>query len=138
MKDGDITHCDCGHDAIALGIGTGYAIKTDGSNICYACAAIEDAKTLRETGKLYGYLTYEQKPKPWHRTGFESIENGAFTNWPGTFRLPVDRVKRSILRTPTGGAYPRLDFWIEWNGARYHGTQIGEQSQIARLVRVKR
>ena len=134
MEKGDVTHCDCGHDAVSDGFTTGYGVDRDGKKTCFACCGEEDKRTLRETGVLRGYLTYDQEPKVWSRKGYEAVKNGAFTNWPGTLRLPIiERVKRSL----NNWGAPRIDFWIVWEGRRYHGVQVGESSQCATIRLVK-
>ena len=61
---------------------TGYAIREDGSKICYDCCAIEDSEYMTETGRITLYLTGDLE------TG------GRFTpteisNWPGTLKFNV-------------------------------------------------
>lgn len=130
MKDGDITHCECGHDAIADGLGTGYGINADGSKTCYACVALVDARALRETGRLTGYLSLNGSK---NINAVHSGLSGKFTNWPGTLSIPVYSVRKS--RNNFGAS--RFDFWFDWEGSRYWGVNIGD-NDIARVRRIKR
>jgi hypothetical protein len=133
MEKGEKTLCSCGHYAECDGLGTGYGIDAEGKRLCYACVSIRDRRELLETGKQIGYLSFEQEPKHWRRTGTESIKNGLFTNWPGTFKVPIASVKRSFNNF---GAV-RLDFWFTLEGQRFHGVHVGDH-QIARVKRVKK
>ena len=139
MNKGDKTLCACGHEAICDGLGTGYATKPDGSTLCYACCALEDAKELRETGKLIGYLNFSIEAIPDNRgkhkplgTCYDRGNKGAFTNWPGSFSIPVHSVKRSLNNFRA----ERLDFWFMWEDKRYWGISVGD-NQIAHVRRVK-
>lgn len=114
-------------------ISTGYGTDKHGRKICFECCGRLDARTLEKTGKLTGYLSYKQVPRNYRTTGFFTVENGFFTNWPGTLKIPVYAVKKSFNNF---GA-PRYDFWFSWHGRNYHGVHVGDQSQIARVMRVK-
>lgn len=145
------TCADCKCEIIhtsADGGGTGYAIRaTDKAKICYTCVGKADEKTLRETGKLWGYLTGRRVslvsshvsdlyhgPRGWRKPrGVYTLENGAFTNWPGSFSVNVSRVKLSY----NNWGAPRQDFWFTWEGNKYHGVQVGESSECARVSRIK-
>lgn len=121
--------------------GTGYATLADGSKVCYACAGLRDARKLRETGKLVGYLTIDS---PASRTDMEARRtlrkinarytgnSGTFSNWPGTFKVKTG----SIAYSRNNFGADRLDFWFSWEGARYWGVNVGD-SQLARVRRVK-
>ena len=76
------TKCDCGHTVISNEFSTGYGKNNKGEKICFACCAKADENYLCEHGILSGYL---------------SITKGKyeFTNWPGTFRLPIHFYKKS-------------------------------------------
>jgi hypothetical protein len=132
MQKGEKTLCDCGHYAECDGFGTGYGINRAGRLSCYACCGIEDRKSLIETGKQIGYLSYDQEPKLYRRTGLDFLKNGKYGNWPGTFTIPISSVRRSFNNF---GAV-RLDFWFTLEGARYWGVNIGD-NQLARVKRIK-
>lgn len=115
-------------------INTGYGVDKDGNKVCFACCGEMDKKTLRETGTLRGYLIVPSKPLPYQRTGVEDLHGAEFTNWPGSFRVSVDSYgKRSFNNF---GA-PRTDFWFFWEGRRYHGVNVGDNSQCATVKVVK-
>ena len=107
------TNCDCGHTVSVedTDCTTGYGIDADNKKICFACCAINDAKSMRETGKATLYY-----------------HGGQVTNWPGTLKLPVLAVKYS--RNNWGSK--RTDFWFDFEGVRWHGVQVGENSELAR------
>lgn len=80
--------------------------------------------------KLHGYLTYEQEPKPFSRTGIDYLKNGFF-EFDGK-KIPVSYVSRSVNNF---GAV-RLDFWIFHNYQYWHGVNIGDQ-QCATVTALK-
>lgn len=121
----------CGRELAPEKSTTGYGLR-DGKKYCFTCCAELDKRDLRETGVLQGYITYRQKPTS-GSYGTEYLEDGAFTNWPGSFRLPVAYVKKSF--SAAGGI--RTDFWVMFEGRRYHGTNYGYSSQIATIRLVK-
>ena len=112
---------DCG--------GTGYAIvKEDGreKQICYACCAKRDLADMRQTGRATLYLVSSPMSviPNWPRV----------TNWPGTLAFTVTRRKSG--RHNLAGS--RTDVWFtDSDGARWHGVQLGENSQICRCRRVQ-
>jgi hypothetical protein len=139
MTKGDKTLCDCGHYAECDGLGTGYGRDAKGKKTCYACIGIEDRKSLIETGKQTGYLsmkrrTYDGLGIIRFGQGRDAFEDGTFSNWPGTFTIPVKGIdaKRSINNF---GA-ERIDFWFTFEGAKYWGINIGD-NQIAHVKRIK-
>mgnify|MGYP003609698120 CR=1 FL=1 len=123
----------CKSEFVSDGLSTGYGSDPHGHKICVNCCSLLDARNLEKTGKMTGYLTYKQESIPYRKTGFIDISDGFFTNWPGTFKIPVYMVKKSFNNF---GAL-RLDFWVDWKGKEYHGTQIRENTQIATLKRNK-
>jgi hypothetical protein len=110
--------CDCGHIAVSDGCGTGYGRNKDNKTICYACCAENDKKELIETGKLHGYFDGQK-----------------FTNWPGSFSIPVNYQSKSWHNF--AGKNGRTDFWLYFEGQRYHGVFIGFNHQCATIKRVK-
>lgn len=129
------THCTvCGAAFVSNGFAPGYGTRLNGDRVCYSCIGKEDKAELLNTGKLIGYLHFDSESKPYHRTGFEYLKNASFMNWPGTFRVPISQaVKRSFNNF---GA-PRIDFWFTFEGHKYHGVNVGDNSQIARVKRLK-
>lgn len=102
-----------------LGLGTGYARcddKPDGL-VCYACCGVRDEKHMRETGEAVLYLTASNE----------------VSNWPETLKLPavVRRGRHNIARY-------RYDVWFWFEGAKWYGVQIGENTQIIRCRRLKK
>lgn len=145
------THCTlCGQVFYSDGCGTGYGTNLAGERICYACCGKLDEAELLSKGELIGYLSYTRLLRPWngcglkpdpnlppinyHDMGAFMLESGAFSNWPGSFKIPISQaVKRSFNNF---GA-PRIDFWFTFHGQRFHGVNVGDNSQIARVKRVK-
>lgn len=110
--------CDyCGKEIVRDGVGTGYAVVETGKKMCYACCGAYEARILRETKKLQGYL-----------------HGNEFTNWPGTFRIPLG-IYRRVSRNNFGAK--RTDFWATWEGRRYHGVQVGDNTECAWIKEVK-
>lgn len=123
MKEGDITLCDCGHEAISNGFSTGYGVDKDGKKICFECCGEQDKQTLRETGKLYGYYSRDKE------------KGMCFTNWPGTFKLHSYYSRDSWHNF--AGKNGRTDFWCQFEGHVYHGVHIGNNNECATLRRTK-
>ena len=93
-----------------------------------------DEDYLREHGKLHGHFSREQEPKLYRRKGYELVKHGEFTSYDGEFRLSVtEPVKRSF----NNWGAPRTDFWLVWEGRRYHGVQVGDSSTCATIKLVK-
>jgi hypothetical protein len=137
MNKGDQTLCDCGHLALCDGVGTGYGLDDSGHTVCYSCAGKADRKALLFDGKQLGYLSFEILPirdaRGAHKPlGYCYDQHGAYSNWPGTFTVPVHSVKRSINNF---GA-ERLDFWFVIEGQHFYGVNVGD-NQLARVRRVK-
>ena len=99
MNKGDITPCDCGHDAVCVGLGTGYGTDSEGKKICYSCIGKLDREELISTGKQIGYLSFtcmiEDIRGRHEMLGTVYDSKGKYTNWPGTFSIDVHVAKRS-------------------------------------------
>ena len=139
MQLGDKTLCDCGHEAISNGFSTGYGIDANGKKTCFECCGKQDREELLRNGKQIGYLeikrkTYDGLGTIHFGTGLDTFEDGFYSNWPGTFKIPVKGIdaKRSINNF---GA-ERLDFWFQFEGHRYWGFNVGD-NQIAHVRRIK-
>jgi len=102
---------------------TGYATNDKGEKICFDCCGDADKNYLLEHGKLSGYFS-KNKDGKYH-----------FTNWPGTFTLPVFYTRKSWHNF--AGKDGRTDFWIKYNGAEYHGVQIGHNNECATIRKTK-
>ena len=119
----------CGKEIESSGIGTGYATNNKYEKICYSCCGIIDAEELRENGKLFGYFTYKTVK---HTSSMKTYEDKKFTNWPGTFTIPVYHMR--VSRNNFGAE--RRDFWFNWEGRNYWGVSIGD-NECARVRKVK-
>ena len=101
----------CGNEISGDKFSPGYAVDGKGLDIfCYPCCGRLDREELLSTGKLHGYL-----------------ENDCFTNWPGTFSIPISSKKES--RNNFGAR--RTDFWLSFCGKKYHGVQVGDMNTCA-------
>ena len=140
MEKGTVSRCDCGHDAVSDGFTTGYGTDSEGKTSCFACCGLLDAARLVQDGKMTGYFAYDKNVIPYkgrqpYGARFGDLTqylNAHFTNWPGTFKVPVYYVRRSVNNF---GA-ERLDFWFTFQGSRYWGVNVGD-NQVARVKRVK-
>jgi len=107
----------CGKEVIPEEFSSGYGEDKNGNKICYSCCAELDKKELRENGKLRGYFY-----------------NNEFTNWPGSFKIPITYYKKSVNNF---GAI-RTDFWLTWEGNHYYGRHVGNYSNLATIRKIKR
>lgn len=103
---------------------TGYATNSKDEKICFECCGELDKQALIEDGKLTGYFVKKDDGKYY------------FSNWPGTFLIPVYYSRSSWHNF--AGKNGRTDFWCTFQGKKYHGVQIGHNSQIARLKALKK
>lgn len=107
--------------------GAGYASRTadngDEYRICYRCTAIFDADELVKAGEGMGYLT--------RRDGAY-----VFTNWTGH----LSREVFSFSESRHNFNCTRTDFWFTMpgDGFVWHGYQIGDWDEVARVKRTKR
>lgn len=92
-----------------------YGTLPSGARICYACAAVEDRRVMRETGRIDLYLVKA-------RDGYH------VTNWPGTLDICARRVRKGSHNI----AGTRYDVWFAAEGREWHGVNYGENSQILR------
>jgi hypothetical protein len=105
----------------SAGAGTGYAIDEAGALVCYACAAKEEEKFMREYGRIALYLVGKVGE-------FEVV------NWSGTFRIPVKHSKRGEHNF----AGTRRDVWFNFGGYEWHGVQYGEHSELCHCAKTNR
>jgi len=99
---------------------TGYGIHPDtGEKTCFACIGIQDEIKLLDMKpgeRTYLYLSGE--------TGSRKV-----SNWPGSFSRPVTH--SSVSRHNWG--LKRYDVWFTVQGERFHGYQIGDNTQICHV-----
>jgi hypothetical protein len=122
------TCADCGetikyHNKSDCG-GTGYAIVREGGiekKVCYACCALRDLAGMNGTGRVVLYLT-----------GLPGAQ--VVTNWPGTLKFPVVSSRKG--RHNIAGSREDV-YFVDGNGKRWHGVQLGDFSQICRCRRLK-
>lgn len=116
---------DCGEEIIKPeGCGTGYAERSNGERICYACADDEQKRDLLTAESFFAYL---------------NLTDMVVTTWTGGVlgRLPWQpRIGEGY--TPTGGHYVRfyVDV-VDIHGGRWFGRGIGHGGYV-RLKRKKR
>jgi hypothetical protein len=108
----DATILDCGHvpsnhDSCT----TGYGVDRNGRTACYACCALNDKQSMRDTGRAVLYLVND---------------DSEVTNWPGSLRLHVYHARKG--RHNIAGS--RTDVWFQFEGSEWHGTQYGEWSEL--------
>lgn len=138
MKNEERFICDdCGEEKkVQHEGGTGYAsLEEDGKEktICYECCGKRDAKQLETDNKVTLYLTHDTFI---HGTGtvapMGSMRNGKVSNWPGTLTIPCRvRIGRHNM------ARFRYDVWFEFAGRKWHGVQVGDNTQLChcRVIR---
>ncbi len=102
---------------------TGYGRTGSGEIVCYDCCAKDDIAYLEANGKLSGYYVKGEDNKYY------------FTNWPATLKIPVYYQKTSWHNF--AGKNGRTDFWLTFEGKQYHGVQIGHNSQLATIKKIK-
>ena len=121
MEDTKTTVCECGHIAMSNGFTPGYGITPDGKKICYQCRAENDKQYLRDNGRLSGYLT-------------GNPGNMKFSNWSSSFTLNVQCYTKSWHNF--AGRNGRIDFWVTWEGNKYHGIHVGNSHTCATIRKV--
>lgn len=103
---------------------TGYGTDPDtGAIICFECIGRIDELNLLSM-------------KPGERTCLYFTDSEGVTrvtNWPGTFSRRI-----SALRTSRHNwGLKRYDFWFTIQGERFHGFQIGDNTQLAHIRKLK-
>lgn len=95
----------------------GYGVAPDGRKACYQCCANSDRADMIATGRACLYLS-----------------DGKVTNWPGSLSFAVGPVRTGRHNM----ARRRYDFdFVGPDGARWHGTQYGDNTQVAHCRRLK-
>ena len=113
----------CGRVCKPNGIVGGYAVERDGNRYCFKCAAKREAQVLRELAvgeSIHLYLV---------------VRNGEWCvqNFTGLLSIPIYYIKAG--RHNFAGI--RHDFWVEYHDNIYHGVVYGEDTQLARVKRIK-
>lgn len=104
---------------------TGYATFGDSDDkVCFECCGKRDADSMAEHGKATMYLTGANESQGWAHV----------SNWPGTLQIRVRRIRKG--RHNIAGC--RYDVWFAFQGAEWHGTQFGDNTQICRVKRLKK
>lgn len=108
--------CDCGHEAIPQGLGTGYARTPDGRTLCYDCADNAQREDMRTADKFVAYL---------------SSMNRSVTTWSGGVLGTVTQygVSRAAHK-----CYVRV---VDVHGAHWHGVGPSESGTYVTLRRTK-
>jgi len=109
METADAVRCDCGHDAVRTGCGTGYGSDAAGRTFCYACCASRDRESIARGDRQFLYL---------------SGDGRSVTNWPGTALMSV---ARETDRTMYGFCVSKRTFVraVDENGRTWHGSGGG-------------
>ena len=112
---------DCGHEATPKGAhDTGYGIDAEGRKHCYACCGAREREAMKASGTAFLYL--------------DGPEDAPYvSDWPGSFKIPVLAMKRGRHNV----ASIRTDVWFIFNGARWHGSRMGDNGTYVRCRRIK-
>lgn len=122
----NLFHCSvCGEDKThpADSCSTGYASSDSGKKTCFDCMGKRDTIELLDM-------------KPGQRWAlYMTVKDGIrrVSNWPGTFSRPVDCLR--ISRHNWG--LKRYDVWFTVQGERFHGYQIGDNTDICHVRKLK-
>ena len=97
---------------------TGYATDNKGNKICFSCCANVDKEQMIKSGKIVLYLNSRDK---------------VVSNWPGTLKIKVDTINKGKHNI----AGNRNDIYFSFNGKKWHGVQLGNNSDICRCKQLK-
>lgn len=103
---------------------SGYALLANGSMICYECCAWHDKIEMAETGKIVLYLSEDN----------DTTSRCYLSSWSGTLRIELADMRVSHRHNIAG---TRRDVWFSQGGARWHGVQFGENTQLTHCKRLK-
>lgn len=114
------TCSQCGNPFVSTGIGTGYGVdpKTN-KKICYKCCGDNDANMLKNSKIGDKFCFYWSK--------------GKISNWPGTLVIEPTYVR--VNRHNWG--LRRTDVWFTFEGQNFWGYNIGDNSEILHIKRIK-
>jgi hypothetical protein len=107
---------DCGHEAVAEGIGTGYATMPDGKRVCYACADASERERMRTADSMFAYV---------------STDSRSITTWTGGKLATVTAVWTSDRARKT---YVQA---TDVHGTRWYGQGPSETGNYVNLRRAK-
>ena len=99
---------------------TGYAVTSEGEKVCYACCAVREEESMKQTGKAVLYLLRHERYSKDKRS-FPSYY-WEVQNWPGTLRFRCE-----IKKGRHNWAGSRIDAWFRGpDGKLWHGVNIGD------------
>jgi hypothetical protein len=110
---------DCGQTKpVQTSGGTGYGhYEENGPPVCYACCGERDKAEMQSSDRFTLY---------W--------DGSKVTNWPGSLVIVPDHVRHGSHNI----AGSRVDVWFTGpDGARWHGVQFGEMTQILHCRKLK-
>lgn len=119
-----VTTLECGHaPSIHAGFTNGWGTDEFGNRSCYECCATRERYAMIASGKGMLYLT-------------ETDGRYELSYWPGALRFPV-------IGRPWKGRHniARVRYDVDFRGPDgfiWHGTQYGNNTQIAYVKRTKR
>lgn len=128
---------------------SGYGTDSQGRRFCYACAAELDSEQMRQDGRAVLYLnrkpgapTRAERGEDWtpvhsgRRRSNPYPEDYEVTNWPGTLRIQVRRMRRNRHNWRD---VERIDVWYYFEGYVWHGVNLCAHgsSHILRCKRTK-
>ena len=99
---------------------TGYGIDKHNHKICFACCVKNDLNGLKNA-KIGDRFTFY-------------YDNVNITNWPGTMQIKPYYTKSGKHNFWN---CKRLDLWFNVNGNKFWGKQIGHNTQIVHIKRIK-
>lgn len=107
------TTLDCGHepttdDTAAVRVGTGYAVRLDGTRICYACAEAEEARAFSEA-TIY--------------TAYVNSAETEFQTWTGGKLARI--TAKSVSRSGFYGSRVYRYWATAPNGTKWYGANSG-------------
>jgi hypothetical protein len=99
--------------------GTGYATDAHGNKTCYECCGKQDEKELASMQPGEKTVMY------W--------DGKQITNWPGTLKISPYRTTSA----PHNIGGRKTNIWFTFAGNHFYAYQIGNNSQIAHIRRIK-
>jgi len=105
---------ECGHEpAETRGVGTGHAVKQDGSRVCYQCCRDEDLSQMNRGEPITLYLNASglrgapmERRNKWPTASLFTVKN-----WPGTLTIAPTAV-RYHEGWGFGRPYPVYHVWF--------------------------
>jgi len=110
----------CKKECKSDGVGTGYGRNKNNKKVCYSCCGDNDKRDLLNSKIGDKFIFY--------------FSGGVVTNWPSSLVIKPNYVKK-------GGHNwwncERHDFWFVLEGKQFWGYQIGPNTEIAHIKRIK-